>query len=176
MLDSTSLYIGQRVRLAPPQAEDALIMAQWSLDSHYLRLLEDDPVRPQTPDDVRGAGEFRLRTLSEDKLIGFAAIFNVTRHGSAMLAIGIGEAAYRGQGYGSDALRLLLGYAFRELNLYRIGLNVFSYNEAAIRAYEHVGFVREGVRRGSILRDGRRYDEYQYGILASEWQARYQPG
>lgn len=175
MLSTKSLFIGERVRLASPQSDDAHVMSRWSLDSHYQRLLEDDAIRPQTPDEVSRGGynEFRLRTLDSDRLIGFTALFMITRHGSAMLAIGIGEPEYRGKGYGQEALRLVLGYGFRELNLHRIGLNVFAYNEAAIKAYERVGFVREGTRRSSILRDGVRYDEHQYGMLYSEWAARY---
>jgi RimJ/RimL family protein N-acetyltransferase len=175
MLSSKSLFIGERLRLAAPQSDDAVIMSRWSQDSHYQRLLEDDAIRPQAPDEVSRGGynEFRLRTLDKDRLIGFTAIFMVTRHGSAMLAIGIGEPEYRGKGYGQEALKLIMAYGFRELNLQRLGLNVFAYNTAAIKAYERVGFVREGTRRSSILRDGIRYDEHQYGILYSEWAALY---
>lgn len=176
-MNPTSLYIGERLRLSAAQPGDAEIMARWTEDSHYWRLLEDDPARLLTPNEAdRGpsANEFRLRTLAEDKLIGFVALFHINyRHQSAMMAIGIGEPEYRGKGYGNEALRLILNYAFRELNLHRLGLNVFAYNTAAIRAYERVGFLREGTRRQSILRDGKRYDEYQYGILYSEWAARY---
>src|SRR5262245_54223576 len=116
MLDKTSLFIGERLRLAPPMPEDASIIARWSLDSHYLRLVEDDPARPMTSDEAGRAGsEFRLRTLADNRLIGFAALFSVTRFQSAMMAIGIGEAEYRGKGYGGEALRLLLAYGFREM-------------------------------------------------------------
>jgi RimJ/RimL family protein N-acetyltransferase len=174
MLDKNSLFIGERLRLAPAMPEDAAIMARWSLDSEYLRMVDDDPARPMTPDDAgRGGSDFRLRTLAENRLIGFVALFSVTRFQTAMMAIGIGEMEYRGKGYGNEALRLLLSYGFREMNLYRIGLNVFEYNTAAIKAYERVGFVLEGTRRKSIRRDGERYDELQYGILYDEWAARY---
>lgn len=176
-MNPTSLYIGERLRLAPAQSGDAETMSRWTEDSHYWRLLDDDPARILTPaeaDRGPGATEFRLRTMADDRLIGFVALFNINyRHQSAMMAIGIGEQEYRGKGYGNEALRLLLAYGFRELNLYRIGLNVFSYNLDAIRAYERVGFVHEGTRRQSLLRDGIRYDELQYGILYPEWAARY---
>ena len=173
MIDKNSLFIGERLRLAPSMPEDAGIMARWTLDSHYLRLVEDDPARPLVPEDMARGGDFRLRTLAENRLIGFAALFSVTRFQSAMMAIGIGEADYRGKGYGSEALRLLLAYGFREMNLHRIGLNVFAYNTAAIKSYERVGFVLEGKRRESIKRDGERFDELQYGILYEEWAERY---
>ncbi|MCU0513170.1 MAG: GNAT family N-acetyltransferase [Anaerolineae bacterium] len=175
MLNPASLFTGAKLRLAAPMPEDGPIIARWSQDSHYLRLLDDDPARLLTQDEAGRGSEFRLRTLAENRLIGFVAIFGQNRHQSAMIAIGIGDPEYRGQGYGSDALRLILAYGFRELNLHRIGLNVFAYNTTAIRAYERVGFVLEGRRRQSILRDGQRFDELQYGILYPEWAARYAP-
>lgn len=172
------LFNGRLVRLAAPRPEDADLLARWSQDDVYMRQLDDDPVRPQPPGDFAnlGGGDgyyFHVRTLDEDRLIGFVVLFNIKwRNQSAEMAMGIGEAAYRGKGYGSDALRLLLGYAFRELGLYRVALTVIAYNDAAIRAYERAGFVREGVQRGAIWRDGQRYDMLCYGILRDEWLAR----
>ena len=56
-------------------------------------------------------------------------------------------------------MRLALRFAFHELNLHRLQLTVFGYNEAAIRLYERLGFTREGhVPRIHLLRDGQRYD------------------
>jgi RimJ/RimL family protein N-acetyltransferase len=62
-----------------------------------------------------------------------------------------------------------LNYAFSELNMHRIQLTVFSYNERAIALYERLGFRREGTHREQILRDGKRYDMYLYGLLRREW-------
>ncbi|MEL7657044.1 MAG: GNAT family protein, partial [Bacillota bacterium] len=70
-----------------------------------------------------------------------------------------------------EALRLLLRYAFDELNLYRVQLTVFSYNPGAIRLYEKLGFVREGVFREAVHRDGARHDMILYGLLRREWEA-----
>lgn len=177
------IFTGQRVRLAAPQPEDAALFAAWSTDDDYLRLLDDDPIRPLPvgqydfgsklePDDYY----FHLRTCQDDTLIGFVALFNLKwRNQSAELAIAIGDPAYRGQGYGSDALRLILNYAFDELALHRVHLSVMAYNSAAIRAYERAGFVREGVQRQAVQRGGQRHDLVGYGILRSEWQSRHRP-
>ena len=70
-----------------------------------------------------------------------------------------------------EALRLMLRFAFHELNLHRLQLTVFAYNEAAIRLYERLGFQREGAFREYLLRDGKRYDMLLYGLLAREWEA-----
>lgn len=177
----SDLFIGRLVRLAAPSEDEKAAFARWSTDPDYLRHLDDDPARPiaaehhtlPRKEGAPGSVEFRIRTLADDKLIGFVALFNIKwSNGTAVLAIGIGEPDYRGKGYGTDALELTLGYAFRELNLHRLGLTVLSYNTRAIRAYERVGFVREGVRREAIHRDGRRYDEIMMGVLRSEWEQR----
>ncbi len=178
----TPIFRGERLRLAAPLPEDAEVFARWTEDDVYLRLLDDDPVRPEPPSqfasfatghDGATSTYFHLRTLDDDRLIGFVVLFNIKwRNQSAEMAIGIGNAADRGKGYGRDALRLILNYAFSELNLHRVGLTVLSYNEQAIRAYERAGFTREGVLRQIVQRDGQRYDLFAYGILRDEWLAR----
>lgn len=174
---SGNLFVGQLVRLTAMRGEDREILARWSTDSEYLRLLNTDPARPRAPEyfnmpsNSPRSYEFMLRTLAEDRLIGFMDLWVDWTNQTSGLAIGIGEPEYRGRGYGPDALRLALGYAFRELNLYRVGLNVFSYNTRAIRAYEKVGFQHEGRIRGWLLRDGRRHDLIYMGILRENWFA-----
>jgi RimJ/RimL family protein N-acetyltransferase len=90
-------------------------------------------------------------------------------HGDCWLGIGLGEREYWGKGYGSDALRLILRYAFQELGLQRVTLTVFEYNPRAIRSYEKVGFIHEGRCRKAIHRDGERADLLVMGILRQEW-------
>ncbi|MBN2305869.1 MAG: GNAT family N-acetyltransferase [Anaerolineae bacterium] len=179
-----SLFTSARLRLAAPRPDDADILAQWTQDADYLRLLDDDPIAPQSPASFGNLGAnsdansayFHVRTLDTDRLIGFVVLFNIKwRNQTGEMAIGIGDAAQRGQGYGREALDLLLGYAFHELGLYRVGLTVLDYNIAAIRVYERVGFVREGVQRGAVWRAGARHDLIAYGILRDEWLARQTP-
>jgi len=175
------LFRGELVRLAAATEEDAAAFARWSEDAEYLRGLDTDYARPRSvaemarqlersPDD-RGSVEFRIRTLADDRLIGFVVLHSIEwNNRTANLAIGIGEAEYRGRGYGADALRLVLGYAFNELNMERVGLDVNDNNEQAIRAYEKVGFRREGAMRHALLRDGQWHDRVIMGILYTEWE------
>ncbi len=177
---STDLFRGSLVRLAAQAAEDAPAVARWSEDAEYLRQVDTDWARPATAAAVSvgwgapgdgGSVAFHLRTLADDRLIGFAALHSIEwNNGTAMFSIGIGEREYRGRGYGADALRLILRYAFDELNLYRVGLHVIGDNARAIRAYERAGFRREGVIRGQVHRDGRRVDGLLMGILGDEWR------
>jgi RimJ/RimL family protein N-acetyltransferase len=86
----------------------------------------------------------------------------------AELGIMIGNKAYWGQGYGTDAIQALLGWAFDYLNLNRISLRVYAYNERAIRCYEKCGFQHEGTMRQARYVDGRYYDEWVMGVLHDE--------
>jgi RimJ/RimL family protein N-acetyltransferase len=66
-------------------------------------------------------------------------------------------------------MRLALGFAFMELNLHRVSLNVFEYNPRAVRSYEKAGFHVEGRQRQALLRNGKRWDAIEMGILREEW-------
>jgi RimJ/RimL family protein N-acetyltransferase len=97
--------------------------------------------------------------------------FNATAQ-TAELGIGIGDKAYWGQGYGREAVALLLEYAFRYRNFQRVWLWVHAANERAIRAYRAVGFVEEGRLRRHVWSDGRYDDAVYMGMLKEEWEAR----
>ncbi|MBN1658358.1 MAG: GNAT family N-acetyltransferase [Anaerolineae bacterium] len=183
MTQEQDLFHGEMVRLAAPEEGDAAAFARWSEDAGYLRGLDTDYARPlseqemskrleRSPDD-RGSVEFRIRTLDDDTLIGFVVLHSIEwNNRAASLAIGIGEPGYRDKGYGTDALRAVLRYAFHELNLERVGLDVNEDNARAIRAYEKVGFRREGAMRHALLRDGKWQDRIIMGILYDEWEER----
>lgn len=180
MNDRENLFRGKLVRLVAPSEDDAPTLARWSEDADYLRAVDSDYARPisaqefalrLSPDQADPNGlHFHIRTLSDDRLIGFVALHSVEwNNGVALLAIGIGEPRYRGKGYGTDALHLILRYAFYELNLFRVGLDVIADNARALHTYEKLGFQREGCMRGAVLRDGCRTDRIYLGILRDEW-------
>ena len=177
------LFRGALVRLAAPSPDDAAMFAKWSENDQYLRIADNDPARPLSPQQYaeweqavfgRGGGNssffFRLRTLADDKLIGMAGLGDVQlMHRTAMFGITIGDPEYWGRGYGTDAARLILNYAFNELNLYRVYTSTIGYNERAARAYEKAGFKREGAWRSAIERECKRYDVIHFGLLREEW-------
>jgi len=92
-------------------------------------------------------------------------------HQLGWLTIAIGEPEFRNRGYGTDAFRLLVAYGFRELNLYKLNLGVFSYNARARHVYEKCGFVLEGTQRAMMCRDGQRHDFHMMGMILPEWEA-----
>ena len=98
---------------------------------------------------------------------GFNEIDYVNRN--AVFGILIGEKDVWGHGYAPEAARLIVKHGFEELGLHRIGLDVYSHNARAIRAYEKAGFVREGTLRESYLRHGVYHDTIVMSMLKSEW-------
>ena len=113
---------------------------------------------------------FAIYELDTLTLIGETALFGINHaDGTAMFGINIGLKAYWSKGFGTEATRLVLDYGFRFLNLYNIALITFSFNERAIHAYLKSGFKEMGRRRGSVLLNGRRYDNVYMDCLASEF-------
>ncbi|MGQ9700022.1 MAG: GNAT family N-acetyltransferase [Candidatus Bipolaricaulaceae bacterium] len=88
---------------------------------------------------------------------------------TATLGIVIGEKDFWGKGFGREALRVLLRYAFLELGLHRVELETFSFNVRALRCYEAVGFKKVGVRRQALFRDGAFHDLILMDLLAEEF-------
>jgi len=180
------LFEGQTVRFAPPDAErDAEIVSKWSHDPEYLRLLSADIAKPLSPFQVKKQYEdwekdaekqrnqfnFAVRLKADDRLLGFARLYRIEwTHAAGALQIGIGDRNDRGKGYGTEALRMLLRYAFDELNLYRLSASTVEYNTSAIRFLERAGFVVEVRRRQAVQRDGKRWDVVMLGLLRDEWK------
>jgi RimJ/RimL family protein N-acetyltransferase len=147
-------------------------------------LLSADIAKPLSPAQIkkqyeeldkdaekRDAFNFALRLKADDRLIGFTRLYRIEwTHGTASLQIGLGDRNDRGRGYGTETLRMLLRYAFDEINLYRLAASTVEYNIGAIRFFERAGFVVEVRRRQAIQRDGKRWDAVMLGLLRDEWK------
>ena len=155
---------------------------RWDRDSEYRRLLDTEPsnqysvkkladwIQKDQEKDPPTFYAFGIRTLEGDRLVGYTGLDGDTfPHGEAFVGIGIGERDFWGKGYGTDAMNVILRYAFQELNLRRVSLDTFEYNPRAIRSYEKVGFVHEGRARDFLYREGQRWDLIFMGILREEW-------
>jgi len=91
-------------------------------------------------------------------------------HRRAHLGIMIGEKEYWSKGYGADTVRTLLRFAFEQMNLNRVELGTFDFNERAQACYRKCGFVEEGRRREDRYIDGEYHDLLMMGILRREWE------
>lgn len=180
------LLHGAMVRLTTEEPEImAEAMVRWAGDSEYLRLLDADPtnllsvkkftefIQKDQEKDPPPYYFFAMRTLADDRLVGCVGLDgDAFPNGDVFVGIGIGDREFWGKGYGTDAMNIILRFAFQELNLRRVSLDTFEYNPRAIRSYEKAGFVHEGRARKFLLREGRRWDLLFMGILREEWIAR----
>jgi RimJ/RimL family protein N-acetyltransferase len=172
---------GERVALGPLHRGVLPLLERWDNDFWTIDRGGDEP-RPVTREMVTAGFESALRGERADWLgfviyalpdlrpIGLANIRDFTnRHGTAELGISIGSAADRGRGFGTEAVQLLLDYAFSVLGVYNLWLDTPAYNAAALRVYEKVGFREIGRRRGARVLAGTRYDVVLMDCVADEF-------
>lgn len=182
-----NLFYGERVRLTALRADDTQTVMGWYDDGDFARMFDSSPAYPRSEQSIRrwlddagksrdNAYAFAIRLLYSDDMIGYIDISDIMwNNRTAWMAIGIGDPAHRGKGYGYEAMLLALRFCFHEINLHRVQLTVFSYNTRGQRLYERLGFQREGVFREALLRDNTRHDMLLYGLLAHEWEAAFNP-
>lgn len=180
------IYTGKLVRLSALDPDEfGKGFALWTRDSEFNRLLNTNASGLQSSTAVKRWLEkdmeeisnrfhvFSIRTLADDKLVGGTDL-EVVNGCDAFVGIFIGARENWSKGYGTDAMNVLLRYAFMELNLRRVTLTVFEYNPRAIRSYEKAGFQHEGRMRQFLNKEGRRWDMLFMGILREEWLERNQ--
>jgi len=110
----------------------------------------------------------------EGETIGSCSLFNTSPEDhAAWLGIMIGERAYLSKGYGSDALLTLCRFGFEEMGLNRIALEVWSFNEHAMRCYRRCGFVEEARLREDLYAGGRYYDNVVMSMLRDAFFAQH---
>jgi RimJ/RimL family protein N-acetyltransferase len=115
---------------------------------------------------------FGIRT-KDGRRIGFIGITALhPAHRLALLGARIGEPEYWGGGYGTDALLLLVDYAFDWLDMRKVWLITTSLNARVVRQMDKVGFALEGRQRMSVYADGAWHDDLLYGLLRDEWPGR----
>lgn len=117
---------------------------------------------------------FAIVELETDKLLGSVGIENIDHiNRSGTLGIFIGDKDYRSKGYGTEAIRLVLEYGFKYLNLKNINLDVLACNERAIKCYEKCGFKEYGRRRKCKFVNGVYYDVINMDILDEEFEGKF---
>lgn len=172
------MFKGQKVLLRATKRED--MARQWEFENDpELYFLDGGRPRPSSMEQLLAYYDSTLAKAENDEIsfaievdgkyvghCGLHAIDTIAHH--CELGIEIGDHAYWGQGYGRDAVRLLLTYAFEDMNMNRVWLNTHSENERAIRCYKACGFVEEGRLRQQIWIKGRYVDRVIMGVLRAE--------
>lgn len=145
-----------RVELAPLRDSDSPVLFEWINDRALVTLSAPFcPVAREAHDawfdEVRRRPDLRIfgiRLREDDRLVGSCQLHSIHPvHRSAELQIRLGDPEARGQGLGTEAVRLLVAFGFDELDLHRIALHVLETNDRARRLYERTGFRTEGTLR-----------------------------
>jgi RimJ/RimL family protein N-acetyltransferase len=173
---------GQNVVLRAVEREDLPRLHElFDDDLELMTRSSDEPVRPVSLAELEqrfderveepADGVMRFVVEANDEVIGtcqlhFIDHFQQTCH----LGIALGR-AYWAQGFGQDAVRTLVDFAFRDLAMRKVGLEVLADDERAVGAYRKVGFTEEGRLRAHAWFDGAVRDALLMGILREEWAA-----
>ena len=174
------MYTGKKVRLREYRKEDIPLRIAYLNDPEVSASLTPDVPYPMTLHEeekwfqsitaVSDTYKFAIETLSDNKFIGGCSINSVDwKNSVATVGIFIGNRKYRNGGYGSDAMRVLMDFIFMQMNINKIRLTVYSYNESAIICYEKCGYKAEGILRQEIYKDGKYYDKISMGLLKAEY-------
>jgi RimJ/RimL family protein N-acetyltransferase len=176
------LLTGPRILLRALTDDDLPHLEAWWLNPSTVSL-QANTIRPMPPgtiadmfrkwskNDSYSSVGFCVEALERKELLGHVALWSDDpRNRAATLAVIIGD-EHVGNGYGPEALRILIRYGFVEMGLHRIQLEVYAYNTRAIEVYRKLGFVEEGRRREVVLHDGDFHDEVVMAILEHEWRA-----
>ncbi len=172
---------GTLVALGPMRRDLIPLYQAWVNDFGMQRTLGDTP-SPRTVEAVTAhyerfatatdGAQFTICERETMRPIGITELQDIDhRHRTAEFVIFIGEADARGKGYGTEATRLMLDYAFTALGLYNVMLSVFSSNLAGIRSYEKAGFREIGRRRKAHRMGGKMWDRVYMDCLTDEFES-----
>jgi RimJ/RimL family protein N-acetyltransferase len=171
--------VGERVALGPVRRELLPLYTRWINDFGTLRTLFVPPMPMSDEaeaDWFEGASRrsdgafFTIYEKASARPIGNTSIDLNFRHRRGNLGIMIGEPDARGKGFGTEAVRLMLDFAFTAHGLHNVMLTVYEYNLAGIRCYEKAGFREFGRRRECHYMGGRLWDEIFMDVLATEFE------
>jgi RimJ/RimL family protein N-acetyltransferase len=177
---------GEKVVLRALERADLPRLCEFNNDAEVELCGGGDPPMPQSLERLEAEFDERARQGGRD-----GAVFAIEAGGAFIgqcglrheglvdstartyeLGIAIGDKSFWGKGYGRDAVRVLLDYAFRMRNAHKVWLRVNAPNEHGIRAYKACGFVEEGRLRSHVWGDGRYVDLVYMGILREEFNGR----
>lgn len=170
---------GEMLTLRPIRVDDAQALWESVSDPEGMRLtgttrrftLEEARDWCANVGELPGRVDLAITLVGHDEYLGEIVLDDIDEHlQSASLRLAM-RPGYRGRGYGTEAIELVLGFAFDGLGLHRVGLDVLAINPRAQALYENLGFRVEG-RRRDAYRDGERWcDAIDMGLLEDEYRA-----
>jgi RimJ/RimL family protein N-acetyltransferase len=169
------------VLLRQPEPRDVVAIRRLGCDAEVERMYghEAEPQAELTQAQaeaiyrelVSGEDPYLWAIEVEGAYVGTAFLHSLEENERrASYAIGIQASRYLGRGFGTEATRLVLAYAFEVLKLHRIVVKVLDFNVRAIACYRKCGFVEEGRERECALLDGAWHDDVIMGLLEHEYR------
>ncbi len=167
--------------LSPPEPEDAELWAGWLTDLDIALPLGGEAAEVICPPSQaawidaigeKGQPVFTIVESATNRPVGRCLLFAVNQvDGCAEAGIFVGEKDVWGKGIGTEAMRLLLDYAFNLLNLRSVMIGTFDFNERALASYRKLGFREIGRRRACRVIAGRPHDLILLDLLANEFES-----
>lgn len=169
--------VGKKVYLSPINTDDYLRYVEMLNNfeiakgvNQYVKMVSIDSEKKWLEMAINEKYIFAIVCKENDKLLGNISLMNVNNiDGTAELGIFIGDENYLSKGYGSEAIMLLLNYAFMQINLNNIMLKVYSFNKRAIKAYEKCGFKTFGIWKECHYFNGEYCDEIFMNVLKEDF-------
>ncbi len=179
-MDNKGFLRGDKVYLRPVETEDLEHIKKWINDPEIRGLVGSSmPIDQKGIEDWYSSVQadksrvwFVICTKTDDRIIGECGLLRMfPTWRTTDLSIIIGERDAWDKGYGTEAINLLLDYAFGYLNFHRVSIGVVGFNEKALRFYEKTGFKREGIQRDGYYYNHRFSDFVMMSILEDEFRA-----
>jgi len=174
------LFNGERVRLRKMSIEDVSIYHKWRNDIEVMQFTNpslDIFTYADTEKFINSIIEshnskgYMIEEVKTGKPIGVTSLINIDYgNRNAECIIDIGDKDYWGKGFGRESFKLLLDFVFKELNLHKVYLRVFSFNERAINLYNSFGFDEEGKLQEQLYRNGAWHDIIFMGLLKRNYK------
>ena len=168
--------VGKKCYLSPIDINDAVKFAEWHNDMdiivnnyyHATAFSLETAIEDYELKSKRHV--YSIVDLETDELLGYCDLSDIDNlNQTAKCGICIGNKTYWNNGYGTEALYLLIDYGFRALNLHNIIIDVYEYNKGAIKCYEKIGFKKIGIRREALQRDLKRHDIVFMDLIPNEF-------
>lgn len=172
---------GSKVYLSPIDKEDYVKYTEWLNDMEVsigmpfaASLIDQESEKNILEKLITSKYNFAVIENKTNKVIGNVGFPNIDSvNQAAEVGIFIGDKEYWGNGYGREALELLMDFGFSLLNFNSIHLKLYSYNTPAMSCYKKIGFKEAGRLREAKIVAGKKYDEIYMDILAREFTSPY---
>jgi RimJ/RimL family protein N-acetyltransferase len=174
---------GTTVQLRAISKKDIPVIVNWFNDPEVIQYLRfylplTEIAEEKYIEEASVSGDSVLLVIEaildngETRPIGTCGLHRIDwKDRNATFGIAIGEKEFWSGGRGTEAARLMISYAFDQLNLHRVSSAAYSFNERSIKMHRKLGFTIEGQRRQCVYKNGSYHDDVIFGLLRDEWTA-----